>query len=962
VSLNGSKKYSSVEKIITDEVKGVRMRFSAERNGFTMLEMLVAISIIGISSLAVVGVVKFVSQSSSQIVNKTTISNFKNQLQSVIDNPEAWSRTIDSSLGANSASLQCIKSGTDCRGFGGAVDIYSSNGSAFYMARSASAGFNTDGSICNTFSQDSSDCAFRYEVQWQPACPPSGACKNPLVFVTAELKSNQQNQSFVSTIDANFKLVKSYSKNTIERNCKSVGGLLDAGTKSCIQPTANVRCPAGQMVGGLDANKNIICIPMVSGACTGSDLLIGFDPKTGSSICVDKMTQIAVNDTNDLNYIRCKVLNRAEGEIWENLSGEVTKAKVCDDKNPTGSKQILFCNRFVEMTCISGLAKPTGRFRDEKLQKTIGVCENVKCSQRPEDLGKVYYWTAPVRQSEKVSCPKVEGGTPQYLTVVYDLTSELQCIQGLESYTGKSKKYEVSRSGVCPDLLEQSDLSYKLAVSSKSADKAKILIVVDDSSSMENSQANLSSGLNSLFDPMEGKSLDVKVITTSPPGFVHPDTGKNPSFFSSAVSYFIESSGIWSTVDALTFSRYGKMKKSETKISMNSERSNAITGSATKDQFLSFKLNVKNSILSVGTRGSPTETGLCNILLSLYDEGPNQFFQKGDIASVVIISDENDNSRWLSNCYNLVERISNIPVTDSVVYNFTYFTYSGSFDYTQIVDGVTQKFTKSFNHAVPFGSSVTLGTACSVDQMNFVRSKNSGITIDKFISCSVSTQNGSYSFADAHVEDRCSTAFTFNSVNYSNFEDASILGGNVRATNLRPGSCTKKISNTRNETNNKFSDSSVVGLAKSADYVSAISNKVQLLFGKKAFFLTNIITTKDCYLRRPVGGAQVESTAYIDLGKEFINTYKEFPICESNYSSALKSLSESLTTVMESSVVLDLPPGAQILKVFINRLGSLIELSKDQYDVINNRITVKDGFRLNTGDTLQVSYATIVTR
>lgn len=55
------------------------------------------------------------------------------------------------------------------------------------------------------------------------------------------------------------------------------------------------------------------------------------------------------------------------------------------------------------------------------------------------------------------------------------------------------------------------------------------------------------------------------------------------------------------------------------------------------------------SILNTGTNGSSTETGLCTLVRSVYNDRANSIFNEGDNAAMVVLSDEDDSST-LSSC------------------------------------------------------------------------------------------------------------------------------------------------------------------------------------------------------------------------------------------------------------------------------------------------------------------------
>lgn len=73
------------------------------------------------------------------------------------------------------------------------VDRYNSAGEVFYNSTIATTGFTKTGAVCNSFDVDSSDslCPVRFDVYWEPVCPPTGDCLRPRIKVIGKSVANK---------------------------------------------------------------------------------------------------------------------------------------------------------------------------------------------------------------------------------------------------------------------------------------------------------------------------------------------------------------------------------------------------------------------------------------------------------------------------------------------------------------------------------------------------------------------------------------------------------------------------------------------------------------------------------------------------------------------------------------------------------------------------------------------------
>jgi len=207
----------------------------------------------------------------------------------------------------------------------------------------------------------------------------------------------------------------------------------------------------------------------------------------------------------------------------------------------------------------------------------------------------------------------------------------------------------------------------------------KVLFVVDNSRTMELSQGYLANGVKSLADSLRGFDADFFVYSTTD---AHQDKLDADGKLRVADDKPILSDSPFQScqwneiVDGLSVVKSGGVCPYNQPISYSSEIINLVNPTIASN--LSFKAidddsklseeseKLSNEIKNVGVDGSSTETGICSLVRSIYNDNSNSFFHKGDNAAMVILSDENDASTP-QNCLSRVTQEENYIGKSSVM-------------------------------------------------------------------------------------------------------------------------------------------------------------------------------------------------------------------------------------------------------------------------------------------------------
>lgn len=531
--------------------------------------------------------------------------------------------------------------------------------------------------------------------------------------------------------------------------------------------------------------------------------------------------------------------------------------------------------------------------------------------------------------------------------------------------------------------------------------KVKILLIVDNSKSMRLVHERLSQSLNSLIQPLKKFHTEIKIITTSE---VMRQSGDDLNLQGFSYKSWTYKEGSKPTgeeariLNAQPNETYGIYSYGEYHFLNDKYRYKFTPGESN----IEAKLNqLKEDILSISatTNGSRREQGLCNLLLALHDRGPHQFFEKNDMAGVLLISDENDQSFW--NNYDTTENrvacrsmyihgslqdktIEKEVVNDAVNFNIYGARYEISYDYNN--DGVTEKRNRGDNggNPLPYDKYMNLleelhnkkTLACPKDfydkvihgYASYLASAAGGYNA-VVTGCRVTpTWSAFYNFA-IDSDDICKGEVKRGDKIYTDFAEYLRREKNMI---LVPGSCAHHKS--KRAPYRGFGEFYIAGSedpetnrplirdakVSQASIKTAILNQAKRLFGKEKFFMGNLIHKDNAC----ISDAKTQSlgTDYANLfaGTLFADRIVSEPICSSNYGSVLDGLSAGIVgTIERTYVIANLKPYEIVNRVFIVRNGASVPLSSVQYMILDDRITLDSSVVLVSGDVLRVEILSI---
>ena len=462
----------------------------------------------------------------------------------------------------------------------------------------------------------------------------------------------------------------------------------------------------------------------------------------------------------------------------------------------------------------------------------------------------------------------------------------------------------------------------------------KVLFVVDDSYTMSQSQSRLSSALDSLLNPLEGRNVEFKIVSTS--GI--PDN---------QIDYGIQTSNISSTVIQNTITnsvnnRHGVLKSLQ---GYNSA------------QFISLKNQIKSSILAVGTNGSNIEEGFCAAARQLFDDSANSFFSSGDKAAVIFLTDENDASAY-SSCLSSYQQ--NSTATQVVYYNYAQKRARITLEYQVDRDGIISWYPVTWGIPLTSPNNFVDTSTCSVADKNAALAKISqmGYTVQNVSACTYESVQANYYGSDlgdngtVTNKNLCTSTVTFQGQNYSNFY-SFLTASNISAVT---NSCAKQVvsSNFISTNSNYTSVISSDTVANNAqDLRAALINRSNELFGTGFIFASIVRRNGEaCALQAGQSYGVKYETLTQNLGSNGVIE----SMCAANFSNILSNVSSFIRNVANRSyVVSEMAEDESIFSVAVRRNNVSTPLTSNQFEAVGSTVTLTN-FNIYQGDVIEVTY------
>ena len=183
-----------------------------------------------------------------------------------------------------------------------------------------------------------------------------------------------------------------------------------------------------------------------------------------------------------------------------------------------------------------------------------------------------------------------------------------------------------------PIITERTKILLPESTTQQNNQKVKVLLVVDNSATMTNSQENLSRNISTLLNELSKFDSEIQVVSTT---YSTDDCPNNAKCRANALHQVEGSTRFDIFTDVNGVSRYGSISTTNTYPKpVTTFKINSTYTEAQKNLITS---EISNKIKSLGVRGSDQERPFANTVLQSLS-----FFKKDDRALIFIITDEDD--------------------------------------------------------------------------------------------------------------------------------------------------------------------------------------------------------------------------------------------------------------------------------------------------------------------------------
>jgi hypothetical protein len=436
----------------------------------------------------------------------------------------------------------------------------------------------------------------------------------------------------------------------------------------------------------------------------------------------------------------------------------------------------------------------------------------------------------------------------------------------------------------------------------------KVLVVVDNSGTMENSQQNLARNINYLLNTVQDFESEILLLTTDCNCLVrNSSTTTQPATSAGPATT--------TTVSEVSFPQNlpkFKFSKNQTAAQKTAELE-----------------KISTAIRNLGTQGSQQEMPLRSIVLALEN---SQLFKKGDNALIYAITDEDDmnSQNVLNTLVKYSKEVKTVRIaTGTTTNSYPGFTYRRQY-YASFYKEITT--TPVYND-----QGQQIGVNQNVmevrDQHKTLAECNNTVSGQNSGSCTVETQDVDGTFGGQTIQQLCAGF-------------ASSVVGTIL-------SCGPK---TITQTTTTYSGGDVVSLEKKYvidmdkfgnDLPSALKSHLEFLFGNNYLISASVNTEgQNCTL----SDGQSIDKAFARLGRVIDSShFIRSSICDSSSVNGenLREISERFTRILMNNYPLDLKPMESIKSIHIVK-GSqriLLVAGKDYSYAEKTVVLINDTFK-----------------
>ncbi len=266
------------------------------KKGFSLVEIMVATSMLTLAGAAMVGISQLSNQDSLQLRATRVVLTARSQIEAALKNPASWRQTV-----AQNASFACVTTGCSLAladgGYYNFVLFGSNIGEKVtYDASDLTTRHSIRGGPCpSATAAGDSLCPIKYVARWKPLCE-IYPCLNPTLDIKVSLVLDFGTSAPpLSPEKYGFATVRGIDDGSLQSACFILNGSYNSATGTCTPKNAGKSCAVtlgrpAQIISSVSADGDITCAPLYSGACLPASQVMNAISALGVAQCTAKVT------------------------------------------------------------------------------------------------------------------------------------------------------------------------------------------------------------------------------------------------------------------------------------------------------------------------------------------------------------------------------------------------------------------------------------------------------------------------------------------------------------------------------------------------------------------------------------------------------------------------------------------------------------------------------------------------
>ena len=273
-------------------------RMKKNQKGFSLVEVIVASSMMTIAGLSIMGLSQITNQDSLQLRATRIALTGRAQIEAALKNPVSWRQTV-----TQNTSFACVSLNLGCppnpsAGSNGYYDFVlygiGAGEKVTFDSTDTTTRYSIQGGACpvGTANPDP-QCPIKFIARWKPLCQ-TYPCLNPTLDIKVILVPEfGTNAPPFNPAKYEYTTVRGIDDGSLQSACQILNGTYNVVTGTCYPKNAGRSCVAlgkpAQIVSSVATDGSITCAPLYTGQCNAVTQVMNGISATAAVQCAPKV-------------------------------------------------------------------------------------------------------------------------------------------------------------------------------------------------------------------------------------------------------------------------------------------------------------------------------------------------------------------------------------------------------------------------------------------------------------------------------------------------------------------------------------------------------------------------------------------------------------------------------------------------------------------------------------------------